>query len=150
MDRPGTGDMPTSSWACYPGTGCWRPSDHFPEILERALQALGAIDGRLPPQELPGAGDIGLAPFRVILREVLVDDRALGVADQGDDLLGELQHGDLGGIAEVHRLGEVGLQEPVDAVDQVADVAEAPRLLAAAVDGDRLAAEGLSHEVGED
>src|SRR5262249_57113519 len=76
-------------------------SDDVPEVFEAALQALGAVDGWLPAQKLPGAGDVRLAPFRVVLGKVLVDDRALGALDQGDDLLGELQHGDLGGIPQV-------------------------------------------------
>ena len=36
-----------------------------------------------------------------------------------------------------------------DALDQVGDVAEAAGLFAFAVDGDRLAAQGLAHEVGQ-
>ena len=54
------------------------------------------------------------------------------------------------GIAEVDRLGEVGVEQPDDPLDQVGDVAEAAGLLALAVDGDRLAAQGLLHEIGQD
>ena len=54
---------------------------------------------------------------------------------------------DLVRVAEVDRLVEVGEQQPVDALDQVGDVAEAARLRAVAVDGERLAAQRLAHEV---
>ena len=54
--------------------------------------------------------------------------------DQGDDLLGELHDGDLVGVAQVDRLGEVGLEQADDPFDQVGDVAEAAGLVALAVD----------------
>ncbi len=41
-------------------------------------------------------------------------------------------------------------REAQDAVDEIGDVAEAARLGAVAVDGERLAAQGLHHEVGDD
>ena len=61
--------------------------------------------------------------------------------------LGQLEHGELGGVADVGRVDPVALEEPVDPVDQVGDVAEGAGLVALAVDGERLAPERLDHEV---
>ena len=63
---------------------------------------------------------------------------------------GTLEHGELGGVAEVDGGVFVGVGEAKDAVDEVGDVAEAAGLEAVAVDGEGLAAEGLEHEVGDD
>src|SRR5262249_8012792 len=57
---------------------------------------------------------------------------------------------DLVRVAEVDRLVEVGEQEAVNTFYQVRYIAEAARLRAVAVDSDRLAAEGLAHEGGQD
>ena len=54
-------------------------------------------------------------------------------------------------VADVHRPGEVGrrVHQPHHGVDEVVDVAERARLLAVAVDGDRLAAQRLDDEVAD-
>ncbi len=41
-------------------------------------------------------------------------------------------------------------RQAVDAFDQIADEAKAARLRAVAVDGQRFAAQGLAHEIGDD
>ena len=63
---------------------------------------------------------------------------------------GELQHGHLARVADVHRRRLVAPEEAEDALDQVGDVAEAARLRAVAVDRERLAAQRLRDEVRDD
>jgi hypothetical protein len=50
-------------------------------------------------------------------------------------------------VADVDRPGEIGEQQPHDAVDQVVDVAHRPGLTAVSLDGERLARESLGDEV---
>src|SRR5205823_1023195 len=116
------------------------------EVVHGPLEALVAADLRLPPEQLAGPRDVRLADLRVVLRQRLEDDPALAAGELAH-LLRELQNGDLGRVAEVDRVVEVGPQQPVDALDEVGDVAEAAGLLAVAVDGDRLAPQRLVHEV---
>ncbi len=116
----------------------------------RACSSPCAIDFWLPAEQVPRPGDVGLAALGVILRQFVVDDLASGIADQRDNLLGKLHHGDLIGIAQVDGLGEVRAEQPDDSLDQVGYVAEAAGLFAAAVNGDRFALKGLLHEVGQD
>ena len=54
------------------------------------------------------------------------------------------------GVADVDRLVEVAVEQAVDPVDQVGDVAEAAGLVPLAEDRERLAAEDLAHERGQD
>ena len=49
-----------------------------------------------------------------------VDDLALAAGEFGDEL-GEIEDGELGRVADVDGLVEIGLGEAVDAVDEVAD-----------------------------
>src|SRR5947209_8766348 len=97
--------------------------DLMAEVLEGALQPLVAVHLRLPAQQLPRPRDVWLADLRVVLRQRLEYQLALRAA-KGQDLAGELQDRHLAGVAEVDRLVELGKQQPVDALDQVADVAE--------------------------
>src|SRR5262249_49899318 len=97
-------------------------------------------------QELPGPGDVRPADPGVVLGQGPKLDGALRPG-QLADLPGELQDGHLAGVAQVDRLVEIGRQQLLDPVDQVVDVAEAPRLRAVAVHRDRLAAQRLAHEV---
>ena len=70
-------------------------------------------------------------------------------AGQADDLLGEARHGHFARVADVDGIVGVRLHEPQDAVHEIADVAEAARLPAAAVDGQVFPAERLGDEVGD-
>ena len=88
----------------------------------------------------------GLRSLRVVLRQGLIDDLAFA-AGQGEDLLRELQDGNLARIAEVDRLMEIDFEQLRDPVHQVIHVAETARLRAVAVDRQRLAAQRLAHEV---
>ena len=82
----------------------------------------------------------------VALRQIAEGDAALGTR-HGDDLAGQVQHGDFTGVAEIDRGGHVGQHELVEAVDQIAVMADAARLLAIAIDGQIVALEGLDGEV---
>ncbi len=62
------------------------------EVLDGPLEAFVEPDGRLPPQDLAGAGDVGAAPHRIVRGQRALFDRAVA-AGQGEDLLGQLEHG---------------------------------------------------------
>ena len=96
-----------------------RRSDDRAEEVQRPLQAVGAVDLGLPAEELAGPGDVGAAALGVVLGQGAVVDGAPGAGDHRDDLLGELQHGDLRGVADVDRHRFVGEEQAIDAVDQV-------------------------------
>src|SRR5262249_42846186 len=141
----------TFALACAAGW-CWllRPSrmrscrrrvspSHLPlEVLDRSPEPLRSADLRLPTQQLPGPRDVRLALLWVVGRQRLVHERALAPG-QLQDLVGELTDRDLRRVPDVHGQVVVGVEQLVDAVHQVGDVAEAPRLLAVAVDGEGLA-----------
>src|SRR5919204_5015695 len=103
----------------------WLP----PEARQHAPEPLLEFDFGLPAQHLPGSGDVGLANLRIVHRECLVNDLALGRC-HSDDCLRELQDRKLLRVAEVDRQGLVALGEQVEPSDQVVDVAEAPCLRA--------------------
>src|SRR5271157_6465062 len=124
-------------------------SEHGAEVLEGSPKPHAAVDGGVPAQECLRLCDVGPAALGIILGQVAVDYLALRALDQGDNLKSKLMHGDLGRVSQVHRQGMVDVQQPVDALHQVAHVAEAARLVALAVDGDRLSAECLVEEVGQ-
>ena len=65
------------------------------------------------------------------------------------DAFGEFQNGYLLRVADVNRQMLVGVNQLVDAVNQVGHVAEASRLLPIAVHGERLAGQRLMNEVGQ-
>ncbi len=71
--------------------------------------------------------------------------RRVGAGDLADQL-GELQHGQLVRVADVHRPAQVREQQPDRPVDQVVDVADRAGLAAVAGHGDRLAGQRLAHE----
>src|SRR5580704_75113 len=62
-------------------------------------------------------------------------------------MLGALEDGELVGVADIDRQMFGGLGKAHEAVDFVADIAEAAGLAAVAVDGEVLAAESLLHEI---
>src|SRR5215210_1521549 len=119
----------------------WLP----PEARQHAPQPLLELDFRLPAQHLPGSGDVGLANLWIVDGKCLVDDLALR-RRKLDNCLRELQNRELLGIAEVHGQVLAALGEQMQAADQVVHVAEAPRLLTLAEDGDRRVLERLAHE----
>src|SRR5215208_4759107 len=105
---------------------------------ERAAQAFLEVDLRRPAQDLLRPRDVGPPLLRVVLGQRLVDDLARR-ARQPDDGLGELEDGELAGVAEVDGQVLSARGEEEETADQVVDVAEAPRLRAVAEDGERLA-----------
>src|SRR5438045_6214380 len=54
------------------------------EILDRARDSLLEIDPRLPAQDFSGAPDVGLAHFRVVLRQRFVFDLRFRPGDAND------------------------------------------------------------------
>src|SRR6266446_567582 len=109
-------------------------------MLQGPAEAVLASDLWLPAQQRAGTSDVGPPHARVVLRQRLVDDRALA-AGQLQNFLGKIENAQFVRIAEVDRLVEVGKEQAIDALDEVADEAEAARLRAVAVDRQRLAAQ---------
>src|SRR5687767_8754493 len=72
------------------------------EGFDRAPEAVFELHLRLPAEHLARARDVGLAHVRVVDREGLEDDLALGARDP-DDRLGELEQRHLGRVAKVDR-----------------------------------------------
>src|SRR5919204_6988015 len=98
------------------------------------------LDLRLPPEQLLGAGDVGLADLRIVDGQCFEHDFAVG-RGHSDDCLRELENGELARVAEVHGQVLAALGEQVQPTDHVDDVAEAARLRSVAEDGDRLVLE---------
>src|SRR5581483_8233083 len=115
------------------------------ERRDRPTQAFLELDLWLPAEDLARAGDVRLPHLRVVLRQRLEDDLALRVGEP-DDELRELEQRELGWVADVDRMMLVAAGEQVEPADQVVDVAEAPRLLAFAEDGQRLPRDRLAQE----
>src|SRR5205085_7488477 len=136
------------------GAGLGLAGDAFPggaavfgEPGGGGFEALLELDLRGPAEEGLGAADIGLAAPRVVDREREVDELRIG-AGEGEDAFHEVADGELVGVAEVYRaVGDVAVHQALQAIDQVADVAEAASLRAAAVDGDVVAGERLADDV---
>ena len=76
--------------------------------------------------------------------------RSLTLPGDLEHELGELEHGELVRVADVHRADVVGLEQRAQPLDLVAHEAERTGLLAVAVDGERLAAHRLREEVRHD
>ena len=80
-------------------------------------------DGRLPVQELPREGRVGAADLRVV-DGARFEDELRGAVGQRADEFREVPHGNLFGVSEVDRSGEVGSEDAPDPFDEVVDVAE--------------------------
>ncbi len=76
----------------------------------------------------------------------------LGLAtDLLEDEFGKLEHGELAGVAEVHRADALLLlHEAEESLDKVVDEAEGAGLRAVTVDGQIISLKGLNDEVGDD
>src|SRR5262245_18774027 len=94
------------------------------EPLDRRPEAVVERDARLPAEDALRFRDVGLAHFRIVDRQILVDDLGTRAAEVAD-ALGELLDRHLDGIAEVRRLLLVGPQELREAFYEIVHVAEA-------------------------
>src|SRR6266516_6368302 len=116
-----------------------------PEARQHAPEPLLALDFRLPAEQLPGPGDVGLTDLRVIDGKSFEHDFAFR-RDELHKCLRELQNRKLLRVAEVHRQMLAALGEQMEPADQVVHVAEAAGLRAVAEDGDRLVLDRLTKE----
>ena len=124
--------------------------DLVAEEIEGFTESDGPLDRWIPAQEGLRSRNIRLASFRVVLGQFAEDDLAFRSWNHGLDFLGELENGDFGGVADVHWLGEIAEEEPVDAVDEVGYVAETSGLITFPEDGQRLSSQDLTHEGRQD
>ena len=103
------------------------------EIIDRARDSFFEFHLRFPAEDFFRAPDVGLAHLRVVHRQRLVFDPRFRPGD-ADDLLGELFDRHLARVADVDRLVEIRLREPINPVDQIGDVTERAGLRAVAED----------------
>src|SRR5207245_4289786 len=120
---------------------------HSTEVFQGPAEAVLERHLRLPCEQLAGARDVWAALLGIVDRQRPELNRARGTRQPNDDLC-QLQHRHLFGIAEIYRLVVPLLDRGENAADQVGHVAEAARLRAVAVNRERLAPDGLRHEVG--
>jgi hypothetical protein len=123
----------------------------FREKGDRPFQSLGERYGRLPAQQFPRLGNVGLALSRVVRGQGARHDARAGIGHV-DHHFRQLPNGEFPGIAQIDRPGHAirGGHQPDEAFDQIVDEAERPGLVAVAVDRYRFVAQGLHDEVGHD
>src|SRR5256714_3316778 len=120
-----------------------------PEPLVGAGETFAEVDLGAPAEHLGRKRDVGPAPNGIVHGKRLEDDLGARARDL-EHGVGELEDGELVRVADVHRTGPIGVEEGEDAAHLVVDVAVRPRLRPVAVDGERLALEGLDQEVRDD
>lgn len=98
------------------------------EVRDGPSQSFGEVHAGLPVEQLLSHADLGPPLHRVVARQRR-EDELRRRAGEIDDESGEIAHGELLRIADVHRPGpaRVRLHEPVQAGDHVVDEAEAAR-----------------------
>ena len=118
------------------------------EIVDGALQPEAQRHLRRPAGQLAHERDVGAPPPRVVVRDRPMLDRRLGARHLGHHPR-EIPDREFLGIADVHGARHVvgRLHHGDHGVHQIVHVAEGARLLALAVDRDRLSAERLGDEV---
>ena len=121
-----------------------------PEVVDGFLESLFKGNGGLPAELFLGQGDVGLALERIVTGERMEGE--LGTAtDLLENKLGELEHGEFSGIADIYGTGDAfRVHEADEAFDEVVDIAEGAGLGAIAIDGNVFPFEGLDDEVGND
>src|SRR6185369_9021050 len=144
--------MDLSPPATWPPSQALRPSsipnsgsNLLPKVSDRLFQSLRQRYSGRPFQVFARFGDVGLALFRVVLRQRLEDNSAAR-AGGSDDFLGELQHGQLRRIADVHRQVVIAHHQTMDALDEVGHITKASGLRALAKNRDRLVLQSLADE----
>src|SRR5712692_378644 len=100
---------------------------HAREPLDRPPKSLPERHGRSPSEPGPGLPNVRPPPRRIILGQGQVDEVQRGPDERGDGF-GQLEKGDLLGVAQVEHLARESVigGEPVDTLDQVVNEAEAP------------------------
>src|ERR1700677_1958307 len=114
-------------------------------LVDRALEPFPQRDLRRPSEQLARELGVGLALLGVIDRQRLVDDLRRRARQLFHDL-GQLQQRELIRVADVHGIVIPGLSERNHSPDEVADVAEGPRLAAVAEHGYRPVRQRLTQE----
>ena len=140
------------SWAAA-GAGAAAPARGQSELVgepgQRAAEPGLPADLRCPAELLAGQRDVRATAHRVVLRQRDVHDRGLRPG-QRDDPLGDLQHGGLVRVPDVHRPGPVAGRHGQDAAHGVVHMAQRPGLVAVPGHGERVAPQGLAGERGHD
>src|ERR1017187_8907239 len=114
--------------------GAWCFSNFRAEIRNRVGESVGQLHFRLPLQDFPGLGDVGLALFRIVLRQRLEHNFALRLGGL-DDFFGELHHRHFARIADVHGQIVVAHHQTINAFDQIRSEEHTSRLRALAKHG---------------
>ena len=120
------------------------------ELAELVLKITGSrskIEQHPLPTDDPKVRKPDITKARTLLgwEGMLLDLRTR--AGDLEHQFGQLPDSELVGISDIHRIGMIAHEEPVDAVDQIRDIAERTGLLSLAVDGERLTLQRLDDEV---
>src|SRR5262245_40203535 len=135
--------------ACRNGRDAVR--EKLVEIRDGLLETRHELDARLPAELLAGKRDVRPTLLGIVRRQRLVEDLRAR-AGQLDGQSSEFRDRELVWIAEIDRPDELFRRshETEEAVDEVVDVAEGAGLASVSVDCDRIAAQRLDEEVGDD
>src|SRR5262245_10342318 len=118
------------------------------QVHDRLAQTVLQADARLPPEMAPRARDVRAAKVRIVGRQ-RAELQLRAAACEAQHQLGQLEHRVLDRAADVQRPFDLAVHQAPDRLDGVVDVAEAARLLAVAVYGERLVAQRLHDEVAD-
>src|SRR6266516_1931010 len=120
-----------------------------PEPLVGAGETFAEVDLGAPAEHVGRKRDVGPAPRRIVDGQRLEHDLGARSRDLAHGV-GEIEHGELVRVPDVHRTGPVRLEEGEDAAYLVVDVAVRPCMRSVAVDRERLVVHGLDQEVRDD
>src|SRR3989338_2431055 len=118
------------------------------EPRNRLAQPFLKRNAGLPAEQRVSFADIGSALSGIIHGEWVEFQTTGGSLQVRQHLLRNLQDGALIRIAEIHGIVEVAVHQPENPLDEIADVTEAARLTAVAIDGQWLVPQCLPDKVG--
>jgi len=119
--------------------------------VDRATKPFTKRYTRLPTEKFPRARNVGTPPGRVILGQRMINDLGAG-RHHVNDHFGELIDRELSRISDIdwHLRIFRRIHERCQPSHKVADIAKGPRLLAAPINGQRLAGNCLNDKIGYD
>ena len=115
---------------------CWAGRQQLVKVRNGVDQAFAQLHGGFPAEFFAGQGDVGLALLRIIRRQRTMDDLRSRVGEF-QHLLGQFQHGELAGVAEVHgaRKRRVRFHQAQETIDQIEKMGGDGGLIALDKDG---------------
>src|SRR5690606_21181635 len=103
------------------------------DVVDGAGEALLDGDPGFPAEDAPGPGNVGPALLGIVVEGRLHRDNRTRASGDAADQLRQFAHGLFHRVPDVDGLRLVRHEQPVDAVHQIGDVAEAAGLFSRAV-----------------